>query len=44
MAKISLEDIKRELIPEGWQVISEEYKNLDTEMIFQCPEGHRVYN
>lgn len=44
MAKINLEDIKRELIPEGWQVISEEYKNLDTEMIFQCPEGHRVYN
>lgn len=44
MAKISLEDIKKELLPEGWQVISEEYKNLDTEMVFQCPEGHRVYN
>ena len=22
----------------------EEYKNLDTELIFVCPEGHRVYN
>lgn len=44
MSRISLEDIKEQLALENWQVISEVYKNLDTEMIFMCPEGHRVYN
>ena len=44
MAKIHIEDIINELSPENWKVISTEYKNLDTEMTFQCPEGHRVYS
>lgn len=44
MSRISLENIKEQLAVEDWQVISEVYKNLDTEMIFLCPEGHRVYN
>lgn len=44
MARITLKEIINELSSENWQVISEEYKNLDTEMIFQCPEGHRVYS
>lgn len=43
MAKIKLEDIINELATEGWKVISEEYTNLDTEMTFECPEGHRVF-
>ena len=43
MSKISLLEIKEILDAENWKVISEEYKNLNTEMTFQCPEGHRVY-
>lgn len=44
MSKIKIEDIKLELEKENWKVISNNYKNLDTEMTFQCPEGHTVYN
>lgn len=43
MAKIRIEDIQNELGAEGWKVISTEYVNLDTEMTFECPEGHRVF-
>ena len=43
MAKIRLEDIQKELNADGWKVISTEYINLDTEMTFECPEGHRVF-
>jgi hypothetical protein len=43
MAKIRLEDIENELNAEGWLVISTEYTNLDTEMTFECPKGHRVF-
>lgn len=44
MAKIRLEDIQVELEKENWKVLSDNYVNLDTEMIFQCPEGHSVYS
>ena len=43
MAKITLEQITEELAADGWLVLSSEYKNLDTEMIFECFEGHRVF-
>lgn len=43
MARITLEQIIEELSLENWKVISETYKNLETEMIFMCPEGHKVY-
>lgn len=43
MAKIHIEDIQNELTADGWKVISTEYNNLDTEMTFECPEGHRVF-
>ena len=43
MAKIKLEDIANELAADGWKVISTEYINLDTEMTFECPNGHRVF-
>lgn len=43
MAKIHIEDIQNELTADGWKVISTEYSNLDTEMTFECPEGHRVF-
>lgn len=43
MSKIKIEDIRKAAEDNGWIVISTEYKNLDTEMVFECEEGHRVY-
>mgnify|MGYP002514161332 FL=1 len=43
MARIKIEDIRAELEKDNWKVVSEEYVNLETEMIFECAEGHRVY-
>ena len=42
MSKIRLADIQEELAASGWQVLSEKYTNLDTEMEFLCAEGHKV--
>ena len=42
MAKITIESINEELAPYGWKCISTEYKNLDTELQFNCEEGHLV--
>lgn len=44
MSKITIQTIQEELKDTGWKILSEEYKNLDSELIFLCPEGHRVYN
>lgn len=44
MARIKLEDIIKELEPEGWSVTSEDYQSLNAQMIFQCNEGHPVYS
>lgn len=43
MAKIRIEDIRKAAIEQGWTVVSEEYKNLNTPMDFECNEGHKVY-
>ena len=43
MARIKLEDIEKEAKERNWKVKSLEYKNLDTEMIWECPEEHKVY-
>jgi len=43
MAKIKIEDIRKAAINHNWILISEEYKNLDTELTFECNEGHRIY-
>ena len=44
MSKIKVEDIQNELEKYGWKLISQEYKNLDSELIFECEEGHKVYS
>lgn len=43
MARIKIDDIKKAAIEQNWEVISEEYKNLDTVMEFKCSEGHQVF-
>ena len=44
MSKIHLEDIRAELQKEGWDIKSTKYENLDSELVFCCPEGHEVYS
>ena len=41
--KIKVEDIRKAAIEHNWTLISEEYKNLDSDLIFECSEGHRIY-
>ena len=42
MSKIKIEDIRKAAIENGWELISTEYKNLDTELIFKCNENHEI--
>lgn len=44
MSKIKLEDIRAELIQDGWTLVSDSYENLDSELEFRCPENHTVYS
>ena len=44
MSKIKVEDIRKELEPFNWKLISDEYHNLDSELIFECDEGHTIYS
>lgn len=42
MSKITLQHVQAEAASHGWRLLSDAYKNLDTELLFQCPEGHKV--
>lgn len=44
MGRIKIEDIQSSLEKIHWKVISQQYQNLDSEMVFKCPEGHTVYS
>ena len=43
MSKIKYEDVKDSVAFHGWTLLSKTYTNLNTEMEFNCPEGHMVY-
>lgn len=43
MSKIKIEDIRKAAIDKGWILISDEYINLNSELIFECNENHRVF-
>ena len=43
MSKIKIEEIQAELKKENWKLISEVYENLDSELVYECSEGHRIY-
>lgn len=43
MSKIKIEDIRKAAIEHNWNLLSDEYKNLDTELTFECNEGHKIY-
>ena len=42
--KIKIEDIKEDLKKYNWKLLSDKYENLDSELIFECSEGHKVYS
>lgn len=43
MAKLKLEDLKLEVESVGWELLSDSYTNLKTQMQFKCPHGHENY-
>ena len=43
MAKITIEDIKKEAESNNWKLLSTSYTNLKTEMNFKCNEGHNIF-
>ena len=43
MSRISIEEIRNNCQRMNWQLISDKYKNLTTQLEFICPEGHTVY-
>lgn len=42
MARITIDEIKEALKPDGWELLSETYKNLDTNLEFRCNNGHTL--
>ena len=44
MAKITVESIQEQLDEIGWKLRSQVYQNLDSELEFQCAEGHSVFS
>ena len=42
MARISIDEIQQVVSTDGWKLISDTYKNLDTNLEFQCAAGHTV--
>ncbi len=43
MARYKIEDLRDEALAQGWELISAEYKNLDTDLEYRCDKGHPVY-
>ena len=42
MSRINIDTIKEEIQPDNWILISETYKNLNTNLEFKCNKGHTV--
>ena len=42
MGRININEIKSSLSTDGWTLISETYKNLDSNLEFKCNKGHTV--
>lgn len=40
---INIYTVANELSEQGWKLISDKYKNLDTELEMKCPEGHTQF-
>lgn len=44
MSKSRIDEVRAALEEKGWKLLSEKYVNLDGELIFECPNGHKVYS
>ena len=42
MAKLSIDEIKECISADGWTLVSETYKNLNSNLEFKCNKGHTV--
>ena len=42
MGRINIDEIKSNLSSDGWTLISDTYKNLDSNLEFKCDKGHTV--
>lgn len=42
MARISIDEIRNSLSADGWELISETYQNLDSNLELRCSKGHTV--
>jgi hypothetical protein len=40
---INVYSVANHLEEEGWKLISDSYKNLDTELEMMCPQGHKQF-
>lgn len=40
---INVYNVRNHLEEEGWKLVSDTYKNLDTELEMICPEGHKQF-
>ena len=43
MGRLNIEEIKQHCESLGWQLVSDKYKNLSTQLEMICPEGHNVF-
>lgn len=41
--KLTYDEIKQEIESAGWKLLSDSYLNLQTQMIFSCPNNHENY-
>ncbi len=43
MSKFKFEDVKKSVEDQGWQLISDSYSNLNSDLLALCPNGHEVH-
>lgn len=42
-SKFKIEELKKEFQELGWELVSDKYTNLSTQLEMKCPQGHTVY-
>ena len=42
-SKIKIEDVRKDIEAQGWQLISDSYKNLQTDLELKCPNEHQIF-
>lgn len=43
MAKYKIEDLRDYARAQGWELITQQYQNLDTDLEYKCPQGHTIF-